>query len=159
MAYLFLSRLALHLLPVFHVPLVHPCCSNSWAEVVSIATIQEIGGRGFGAVAGREKERWSALDKPPSIFSPSAPPFLILLLSDGACVCVQLIRKSAASDIVSVICTLPFMAQARWSTQCLDWRALCLGGAIVSLQVAKQVSNLEAGCNCPPVAKRLDRLQ
>lgn len=115
LAYLFLCHPSLHLLLVFRVLLVRRCLSNSWAEVVSMATAQEIGGRGFGAVAGRE--RWSALDKPPSSFSPRAPPCCILLLGVAVCVCMyvclRLIRNAAARGIVPMICTLSVLRRGQ----------------------------------------------
>lgn len=98
-----------------------------------MATAQEIGGRGLEAVAGRE--RWSALDKPPSVFAPCAPPCFILLLAVAVCmhVCLPLIRKSAVGGIVPVICTLLVLRQGRggphhvWVRQhCVSTVSLCL---------------------------------
>lgn len=82
LAYHFFSCLSQHLLPFFYIPSLHPCLYYCGVEVVSIATTQELGVGGFEAGAGRE--RWSALDKPPSPFSFS--PSLLLFLCDRECV-------------------------------------------------------------------------
>lgn len=55
-----------HSPPSFHIPLLHPCLPR-WGWGSFHSNHPRIGGRGFSAEAGRE--RWSALDKPPS--SPS----------------------------------------------------------------------------------------
>lgn len=116
LAFLFLCHPSLHLLLVFRVPSVHPRLSNSLAEVVSMATAQEIGGRGFGAVAGRE--RWSALDKPPSIFSLSPRPSLLHAPARRCCVCVFTLNKklSGSRHCFRDLHPLCFTAGARWST-------------------------------------------
>lgn len=75
---------------LFHIHLLHPCLSHCGDEVVSIATIEELG---VGALAGGEW--WSALHKPPS--------FRSLSLWQRTCV----LEKPADFGAVSEICVLP----------------------------------------------------